>query len=209
MKKVLLFLLVALSATVRVGAQLRLGVDLGLSLNQVSFEKAIADSKLRPGFFVGPKLKASIPKVGLGADVALRYAQRSIAIIDDLSASERETYVSDYMSYVEIPLNVRWDIGIKAWGIYVATGPQWDWYIGKSDWSSESLFKNELEHSIFSWNVGAGVWLFNHLNVGLTYNLPITPQGTYSSAIYNSLRQVVDGVKMKTYSWQISLDFYF
>ena len=209
MKKTLAFLLIILSATIQVSAQLRFGVDVGLSLSQVSFEKAIADSKLRQGFFVGPKLKASIPKIGLGADVALRYAQRSIHVVDDLSSDERETYENNNMSYLEVPLNIRWDIGIKSWGIYVATGPQWDLYIGKSDWSSPGQFKNELEHSIFSWNVGAGVWLFNHLNIGLTYNIPFTPQGTYSSVVYNTFRQVAENIKMKTYSWQISADFYF
>lgn len=209
MRKVLILFLIALSAPGRVCAQLRFGLDLGLDLSHVSFNKAVADSRSRQGFFVGPKIRASLPQTGLGADVALRYAQRSVAIIDDLSSDERETYKSSPLNYVEIPLNIRWDIGVKSWGIYVATGPQWDWYIGQGTWESTSKFRTNFNHSVFSWNVGAGVWLFNRLGVGLTYNLPITPQGDYISATFNALRNATEKIEMKNYAWQLSLDFYF
>ena len=209
MKRIGILLIIALSATVCVRAQLRFGLDLGLDLSHVSFDKTIVDSNERQGFFVGPKLRATIPNIGLGGDIALRYAQRSISIIDDLSSNERETYKSGQMSYVEIPLNIRWDIGVKSWGIYIATGPQWDWYIGKGSWESANKFRANFEHSIFSWNVGAGVWLFNRLGVGLAYNLPITSQGNYISATFNALRHATEEIEMKSYSWQICLNFYF
>ena len=209
MKKVFILILIALSAPEKGCAQLRFGLDLGLELSHVSFDKAIADSKLRQGFFIGPKLRASLPKTGLGAEIALRYAQRRIAIIDDLSSDERQTYKSNPMNYVEVPLNIRWDIGIKSWGIFLATGPQWDWYIGQSTWESTSKFRTNFKHSVISWNVGVGVWLFNRLGVGLTYNLPITPQGDYVSATFSAMRNATEEIEMKNHAWQLSLDFYF
>lgn len=209
MKKILLLILIALSAPAWVCAQLRFGLDLGLDLSHVSFDKAIADSHSRQGFFVGPKVRASLPKIGLGADIALRYAQRSIAIVDDLSSDTRETYKSNQMSYVEVPLNIRWDIGVNSWGIFLATGPQWDWYIGPGSWESVGKFRANFKHSVFSWNVGAGVWLLNRIALGLTYSLPISSQGDYVSSTFNALRNATEKVEMKSYSWKLALDFYF
>ena len=158
---------------------------------------------------MGPKVRASLPKIGLGADIALRYAQRSIAIVDDLSSDTRETYKSNQMSYVEVPLNIRWDIGVNSWGIFLATGPQWDWYIGPGSWESVGKFRANFKHSVFSWNVGAGVWLLNRIALGLTYSLPISSQGDYVSSTFNALRNATEKVEMKSYSWKLALDFYF
>lgn len=209
MKRKLTILLIALSATSHGSAQLRLGLDLGVDLSHVSFDKTIVDSKEQQGFFIGPKIKANVPNFGLGADIALRYAQRNVCIVDDLLESERQTYVNDHMNYIEVPFNVRWDFGLQGWGIFVATGPQWDWYIGESNWKSVGQFEANFEHSVFSWNIGAGVWLFNHLNVGLALNIPLTPQGSYISDAYNAFRKATEEIEMKSHSVQLSLDFYF
>ncbi|MCR5180083.1 MAG: PorT family protein [Bacteroidaceae bacterium] len=209
MKRYLTILLLTLSTVLPAGAQLRLGLDVGVDLSHVSFDKAIADSKEQQGFFFGPKLKATIPMLGLGADVALRYAQRNVCIIDDMTSVERQTYLNDHMSYVEVPVNIRWDFGLPALGIYIATGPQWDWYIGEGSWTSVGQFQANFEHSVYSWNIGAGLWLFNHLDIGIAVNIPLTKQGSYISDAYNALRKATEEIQMKNHAFQLSLDFYF
>ena len=211
MRRFLLLTIIALSAAVGASAQLRYGLDLGLEVSRLSFSKSVADAKNRAGFFVGPKIHAKIPKLGLGADIALRYAQKNAAI-EVYNTQETEIFEKEQMHYIEVPLNVRWDISIlKAFGVFVATGPQWDWYIGPSTWESTEQFKATFNHHTLGWNVGTGIMLFNRLNLSVSYHFPITDQGDFVTRVYNTVaRQVEDAkVDMNSHSWQISLSFFF
>ena len=67
------------------------------------------------------------------------------------------------MRFVEVPVNLRWDIKIPVVTPYIATGPQWDWYVGDIDLTTKEGIQATFKRHIFSWNVGAGIVLFNHL----------------------------------------------
>lgn len=208
MNRIALILLFAWSASVNVCAQLHYGLEVGTHFNHVNFDRTIIDSEARQGFFIGPKIRATIEELGLGGDAALRYAQKSISVVDDLNAEGRQTYEKNDMSYIQVPVNLRWDIGLEQLGIFITTGPQWDWYIGDADWSDAENFSATFDHSSFSWNVGAGVHLFGHLDVGISYNFPMSSQGSYFSKAYDAFRQTAEEIKMKHYSWQVSLAVY-
>ncbi|MBR0273870.1 MAG: PorT family protein [Bacteroidaceae bacterium] len=214
MRRFLLLTIIALSAATDACAQLRYGIDLGLNLSHLSLSKSVVDTRNRAGFFLGPKLHAKIPKLGLGADVALRYAQKNTAI-EVWGQTGSEVYEKEKMSYIEVPLNVRWDINIlKALGIFIYTGPQWDWYIGPGTWEGidhygVDQFKATFNHHTLSWNVGAGVILFKRLHISVSHSIPITEQGSFLSTAYNTVVQHVEELDMKNYTWQLTLDFYF
>ena len=209
MQRFLLSLLIAWSAAGSVCAQLRYGVDLGLGIQQLSFSKSVVDTKNRTGFYLGPKIHAKVRKLGLGADIALRYAQKHVAI-EVWGPEGTDVYEKENMSYIEVPLNVRWDITtLKAIGIFVATGPQWDWYIGTSTWESTDQFKATFDHHTLSWNVGLGVIFFKRLHLSLSHNFPLTSQGSFLSSSYNTVVQHVEEIDMKSSGWQVGLDFYF
>jgi len=211
MRRFLILTIIALSAATDACAQLRYGLDLGLDISRLGFSKSVVEAKNRAGFFLGPKLHVKIPKLGLGADIALRYAQKSAAV-EVYNTLETEVYEKEQMHYIEVPLHVRWDINIlKSFGIFIATGPQWDWYLGPSAWESMDQFKATFNHHMLSWNVGAGVILFKRLNLSVSYNIPITEQGSFFTRVYNTVsKQVEDAeVDMNSHSWQISLSFFF
>ena len=211
MRRFLSIILIALSAATSACAQLRYGIDLGLDISRLNFSKAVVDSENRLGFFIGPKIHAKIPKLGLGADVALRYAQKYGAV-EVYNTNEADVYEKDKMHLIEVPLHVRWDINwLKSLGIFIATGPQWDWYIGPSTWESTDQFKATFKHHTLSWGVGAGIVLFKRLHLSAMYNFPLTDQGSFFTRVYNTLSKQVEDAEldMTSRSWQISLSFYF
>ena len=209
MKRFLILFVIVFSLIGRVSAQWRLGVDAGMNLSHLTFSKSVVDSENRLGFFVGPKLHWKLPKLGIGVDGALRYAQRTSAI-ESWDAAGVSVIDRQKMHFVEVPLNARWDINpLKVLGFFIATGPQWDWYIGPDTWESVDHFKTTFNHHTLSWNVGLGLILFKQLHIGVTHNFPITKQGTLFSQAYDAVSAAAQGVEIKNHTWQFYIDFYF
>lgn len=201
MKKTLLVIL-ALVMTLSASAQdtklLNWGVEAGLNFNSLSFDKSVLNSSNRTGFFVGPKLKVNVPLLGFGADVAVLYSLNS-ARVEGGSYSKAEN-----LSYLEIPLNLRYSFGLKVLSVYVATGPQFNYCLSGMS-SISDLFAGTVNHmtrSSWGWNVGAGVELFNHLQVGVTYTIPISDVSVSGVA-----GGIVDNFKQKTV--KVRLAYYF
>ena len=105
--------------------------------------------------------------LGFGLDVAAQYSQRRMNLNDDAS----ETFKS-----IEIPLNVRYNIGLgSVASIYLATGPQFGFNVGHRHWSFSDMQETfSMERMNTSWNVGAGVKVLSHLEVGVAYNIALS-----------------------------------
>lgn len=184
MKKLLL-VIAAVVMTVSTSAQtkklMNWGVEAGMNFNTLSFNKELFDSGNRMGFFVGPKVKFNLPLIGLGADVAVLYSLNSARYegTENMGeAVENMQAVSNTksLSYLEIPLNLRYSFGLKAVSIYVATGPQYNYCLSGIG-SMKDLFGESVDHvsrSTWGWNVGAGVEIMRHLQVGVSYTIPIS-----------------------------------
>ena len=109
------------------------------------------------------------------------------------------------MNYIRVPVNLRWEIGPKEVGVYVATGPQWDWYIGNSKLYTKEGLHAVFEHNIVSWNIGAGLMLLRHLQLGASYAIPISKSGS----VRDYYDQVSDNIDIKNKEWQIRLNYFF
>ncbi len=170
MKKYLLGVVCALALiAVPAQAKVRLGVKGGLNVQKASFSTDMFNSSNRAGFFVGATL--DVPLVlGLGLDVSALYDQKNIATEVEDENGVIEEY-SKTLNYIDVPVNLKYTIGIGSFaGIYVATGPQFAFHLGNSNiWENSYSLKN----SQFSWNVGAGVKILSHLQLGYTYNIGI------------------------------------
>lgn len=202
MKKIftLVTLVVALFAANTANAQLKFGLKGGLNITNMSFDKDVVDQSNQEGFFVGPTVKFSIPVVGLGFDLAALYDQRD-AKIHDTTVSQRS---------INIPLNLRYNIGLgDLASVYLAAGPQFGFNVGSKNIgfvNEESNFK--FKDSNLSVNLGAGVNLISHLEIGFCYNIACGKTGEFEE-----LKGVTDAVsnvfKAKNNSWQISAAYYF
>ncbi len=213
MKKlnVIMVCLAALLWAVPANAQFKWGLEAGLNLSKVSVkgDGDLFDSSNRTGWFVGPRVQATMPVIGLGLDAAVRYSQKYMKL--DASAEmpdgtiESASTGDKSMPYIEIPLNLHWNFGFSSLaGVYVATGPQFNWYMGSRNLTISDVSIGSLERSTFSWNVGAGVTLLSHLQLGFTYNIAMGETG--------QLEGVADAAKkfdVKNNSWQIRLAYMF
>ena len=198
MKKIftLVTLVVALFAANTANAQLKFGLKGGLNITNMSFDKDVANQSNQEGFFVGPTVKFSIPVVGLGFDLAALYDQRD-AKIDDTTVSQRS---------INIPLNLRYNIGLgDLASVYLAAGPQFGFNVGSKNIGIVDEVSNfKFKDSNLSVNLGAGVNLISHLEIGFCYNIACGKTGEFEE-----LKGVTDAVKAKNNSWQISAAYYF
>lgn len=176
-------LLVALTCATKVQAQsFDWGIVAGFNLTKLHLS---GDARHMPnyafksdnkaGWYVGPKI-AFNTLIGVGVDAALQYSERDLDI-----NGESEKYRT-----FEIPINLRYNIGLgKTAGIYLATGPQFGFALQNMRWSNLFTDSNfDRSNMNMTWNVGAGVRLLGHLEIGVGYNFGI---GKTGKAIFESL----------------------
>ena len=180
MKKYLAIVAVAftmLLAAVPVKAQLSFGVVGGLNLSKLSYNDlpGALGSDNRCGWYLGPKVEFKVPLIGLGVDAALEYSQRRLN--GDVEVDGQNAYsTSPYMKTIEIPINLRYSVGFSSLAsAYLATGPQFGFNVGDKKWNWTSVSQGfELKKSNVTWNIGLGVKLLGHLEVGAGYNIALS-----------------------------------
>lgn len=184
MKRAFILLAVAVcclfAATPAAQAQLlRWGVKGGVNMTKLDMDNV---KDRMSGFFVGPMAELTIPVVGLGVDAALLFSQKGIkADSDDAKQAG-----------LDIPVNLKYTFGLgSALGLYIAAGPDF-FFDFKGD--PEGVERKKAQVGI---NVGAGLKLINHLQVGVNYNIAMGDHFEWEG----------DGAKDKT--WQVSLAYLF
>lgn len=199
MRKFLSVTLLAIALLTANGAQagINIGVKGGLNITNFSLSKDVVSSSNQAGFFIGPSLKLGLPVLPIGFDAAVLYDQRG-AKVDGGTVTQRS---------INIPINVRYELGLgDLAGIYVAAGPQFGFNVG----DSKKVLKTssyKFSDSNFSINVGAGVRLIKHIEIGATYNIAVGKTGEIES-----VADAASGAfssKGRSNSWQISAAYYF
>jgi len=215
MKKSLVLLAIsAMCFALPVSAQVKFGIKAGLNVNKVKWDSSNFngnfDSNNRAGFFVGPTVSFTIPVAGLGVDAAVLYENKSTK----LPTTDETTKT---LQYLVVPLDVKYTLGLSSKvSIYGATGPQFAYNIGDRDWSIDAnnvkagfeQWKGdwELKKSEFSWNVGAGVTVLGHIQLGYTYNIKLGSTKDFS--IKNTANDIKEG-KLKDNSHKLSVTYFF
>lgn len=197
MKKMISVLMVAvcLMMAAPAQAQLHFGVKGGLNISKLSFSKDALKGDNKTGFFVGPMAEFTVPIIGVGADIAALYSQT------ELAAKGYNTDVK--LKTIEIPVNLKWSFGFGSMlGAYIAAGPQFGFNIG----NKKGFMDYELKKNNTTFNVGAGVKLIRHLQVGVNYNFALSHTATID------VPRAADGIetiKIKNNTWQVSLAYLF
>lgn len=200
MKKIILSLVALLCLAAPAQAiDIDWGLSAGLNLTKMKFTgtDVLGDNlKNKAGFFIGPKVNVGLA-MGFGLDGALLYNQRTLGIGDETSTAHS----------LEIPINVKYTIGLGGTGVYLATGPQFGFNIGdKNDLFQEQTYKRS--NMVTTWNVGAGVKLFDHLDLGLGYNFGLGKLGEkVISQINPDLAGTANDYKANTFTVQVTYYF--
>ena len=211
MKKIIatLLLMAAWTVSLPAAAQLKFGIVGGLNLTKLSTKGNNFSSDNRAGWYIGPKVEFTLPIVNLSVDAALEYSQRQMNIgNDEINANRNRNYKS-----IEIPLNVRYTLGLgQMLGVYIATGPQFGFNVGNKNFvglltpnGSESI---SMENAQVSWNIGVGVTVLSHLQVGAGYNFMLNKTGKRYIVDPND-NEIVDSHALRTNSWQVQAAYLF
>ena len=198
MKKIFttIVLMAAMLVVIPAKAGINFGIKGGYNITNFSFSKDVIAKDNQQGFFIGPSLKIGIPVLPIGFEIAALYDQRDAKL-----GGEKISQKS-----INIPINVRYELGLGDMaGIYVAAGPQFGFNIGDKKFSFSNANDYEMKDSNLSLNLGAGIRLVSHLEIGFNYNIALGKTGEFNE---------VDGAKNfvgngKANSWQISAAYYF
>lgn len=201
-----IFMAVALFTAIPSQAQIKFGVKGGLNVTKMSVSSDVYSADNNNGFFIGPTVKFTLPIVGLGIDAAALYDERKGSLYVEDMVDKRSENVK--FKSINVPVNLRWNIGLGSLaGVYLAAGPQFGFALGDigDAWDSSSYKKENMNVSI---NLGAGLMLLGHLELGFTYN--IQTKDSYTITEYysggNLGKELTD---IKTNAWQISAAYYF
>jgi len=196
MKKIFgaLMIAICIAMAMPAQAQIHFGVKGGLNLSKASFSNVSENFKKDnfTGFFIGPMAEFNIPIVGLGVDASLLFAQRGIKV------SEGNDDITVKQNGIDIPVNLKYTIGLGSLaGIYLAAGP--DFYFDFAGNKTVEGMRTDKKKAEVGINVGAGLKLLNHLQVGANYNIPLgnTADIEGTNASY------------KTKTWQVSVAYIF
>ena len=203
---------VCLAMAMPAKAQIKFGVKGGLNLASASLSdawdaKGNADSYT--GFFIGPMVDITIPIIGLGVDGALMYSQKGTKIsFDDLGSTTFK------QQGIEIPVNLKYSIGLGSLAsIYFAAGPSFYFNMKSDDDFTFNSVAGSLDYdkSEVSLNLGAGVKLLRHLQLGVNYNMGLTDsaKAKIDSSNSSDIWNVINGESYKSKMWQVSVAYLF
>lgn len=204
MKKIIALMLL-FAATIAVStpasAGIKFGFKGGLNVSSLSFDQEVFNSSNRMGFFIGPTTNISIPLLGFGVDVSALYDYKS-SKVDGQTINHSE---------IVIPINLRYNVGLSSIvGIYFAAGPQFGFNVGDKDfnWTSPGDLHNtfQLKKSNLSVNIGAGVTLIKHLEIGVAYNIGLGKTG--DGIFQKNVGDIIED-KSNTNAWRMSVAYYF
>ena len=157
----------------------------------MTFSASDINSDNRTGFFIGPMAEFTIPVIGVGIDAAALYTQSGAKM-----KYENES-LDKILKTIEIPVNLKYNFGLGSMaGVYVAAGPQFGFNVGSGHFGDY-----DIKDCNTTFNVGAGVKLISHLQIGVNYNFSINKVAKYEE----------EGKKydMKKNTWQVSLAYLF
>lgn len=186
-------------------AQVRFGLKGGVNLTNFSFNNGldnVLDASNRTGFYIGPTLFVKVPLVGLGVDGSVLYDQREAKI--------KGTDETLKQQQVAIPINLRYSFGLGGTAsVFLFAGPQFGFNVGGKNIKElveEAGWK--FKDSQFSVNVGAGIFVLDHLQINANYNIACGATGEVTDVtnIGNTVSKAFNG---KANAWQIGLAYYF
>ena len=199
------------------------GVTGGWNYSKVKIKnfKTSFDTSNRAGWFIGPKVYLSLP-LGFGVDASVQYSLKRMNMGDYVydadgfaveNADGTNPTVSTTNNYhsFEIPVNLRYSIGLgKVGSVYLATGPQFGFGIGNTKWTNyDGVFKKE--NMVTTWNIGAGIKVLGHVEVGVGYNFAFGKTGTTTVTKTDNLGNVIglQDMDFKTNTFQVQLTYVF
>ena len=177
------------------------GVKVGGNFNRLSLSGAETGHDNSAGWEAGIMGEVNLPIVGLGFDLSLMYARMNNSA--DLDNKDLEPDANPGKNFLMIPLNLKYKISLPAVGSiitpYIFTGPNFNFKLDKKTFK---YFKSKTCQ--VAWNVGVGVELIKHLQIGASYNFGINKVANYVTGTNQD-----DNVKINNNYWMVTAAYLF
>lgn len=186
LKRIFIAIALIFAVGISANAQVKFGVKAGMALNDIKLSDKLddlysnLDASNRAGFTGGVMLEVMLPVFNLGVDASVMYVHRSSEI------NFNEGNFNTNNDYIDIPVNLKWKIGLPVVGNFVApyvfTGPSFSFLTS----SVYDVYKADdkmatIENQKFNvdWNLGIGVEIMSHVQIGASYGFGITEYAKY------------------------------
>lgn len=160
---------------------LSFGLKAGLNVNKLHFNKsAIEDlttNSNSAGWEAGVMVEANVPIIGLGFDLSLMYARMnnsSLAIFQNTNDNTVTPFDGKDVgkNFIMIPINVKYKFNLPVVSNYLVpyifTGPDFAFRLNKHTFNDMKTRTCQV-----AWNVGLGIELVKHLQIGASYGFGI------------------------------------
>ncbi len=187
------------SYTAQAGGPIKFGPKVGLTVNKFHFNKDDLNSDNQTGWTAGVMLEATVPIIGIGADISAMYVRRNSEFMNanNISKNNRD--------YIEIPLNLKYKFNLpivsKFLVPYLGLGPSVSFLTSRRN--IENAYRNK--NVDWAFNFGIGVQLMSHLDINARYGLGLTKALSYIPG-----SEIADPkIEGKNRYWTISLAYLF
>lgn len=198
-KALMLTLVMIIGASViPANAQFKFGPKVGLTVNDMHFDKSVVDADNQTGWTIGVMGEFTVPVIGISADLSAMYVRRNAKFLEEQGLSKK-----DDRDYIEIPLNFKYKFSLpvvsKFLVPYLGVGPSVSFLTSRRHISD--AYKNKSVD--WALNFGFGVQLMSHFDLNARYGLGLTKAVTAVSDADKA------GIEGKNRYWTISLAYLF
>ncbi len=190
------FFLISINST----AQIRFGVKGGFDVinNKLDFNMLKASNRL--GYQIGPSVEFMIPASGFGVDVSVLYARKEYKIKDKVS----DATIADF-DYISLPINIKHRFNLLSIGLFITGGAYGNVKVSGGEVKNigDIVDEYKAKNFVFGLGAGAGVSLFNHLDLGIYFRGDLTKR--YGDDFIE--KGVFENKKNQT--WNVGLTYYF
>lgn len=201
-------MLIVIAATSANASGFRFGIKAGMNIDKIHL-KNVADAfeaDNRVGFTGGVMTEFQVPLLGLCFDASLMYSRMN-SRLDDIIQSDangvQKILKSSGSDFFNIPINIKYKISLPVVGNivspYIFTGPDFAFRLsGNSNVIKTKAFQ-------CAWNLGIGVELIKHLQIGGSYAWGMNNVMKKAGIIGNT----VNDIKARNSYWTITAAYLF
>lgn len=204
LNKILIAIAIIVISAGSANAKFRFGIKAGMNVDKMHFSKSLLDADNRCGFTGGVMTEFQVPLIGIGVDLSLMYSSLNSTFDITTVGADGTQDAKEYNTgkhFLEIPLNLKYKISLPVVGNiispYIFTGPA---FAIKLDKNTMEAFKTKTCQVV--WNVGLGLELVKHVQVGASYGFGI-------NNIVDKWLNTTDDVKIKNNYWTITAAYLF
>ncbi|MBR5332391.1 MAG: PorT family protein [Muribaculaceae bacterium] len=210
-KRFVAVVIVCVAIALPASAQFSFGIKAGAKINEIPENIGAFEFDDCAGFTGGIMGEFTFPIVGLGVDASVMYSYEPISA--EREYGKKETSYTGANHYLDIPINLKYKLLIPAVEEFVApyvfTGPNFSFMLSKDTQSFDQYFtQNPVE---VAWNLGIGLELFNHLQIGASYgwglNKYITDYEILDGNVADANRYISNGNRKNC--WTITAAYLF